>query len=80
DRLNPGLGNVTPKAYADAAAEAGGRVKLAYLTPDFANPTGETMDRASRERMLALADELDIAVVEDSAYQALRYDGEAVPA
>lgn len=79
DRLTPGLGNVTPKAYADVAAEAGGRVKLAYLTPDFANPTGETMDRASRERMLDLADELGIAVIEDSAYQALRYDGEPVP-
>ncbi|QCI67258.1 PLP-dependent aminotransferase family protein [Phreatobacter stygius] len=79
DRLTPGLGNVTPAAYADGARQAGGRVKLAYLTPDFANPTGETMDRAARERMLDLADELDIAVIEDSAYQALRYDGEAVP-
>ena len=29
--------------------------------------------------MLALADSLDIAVIEDAAYQALRYDGEAIP-
>lgn len=37
------------------------------------------MDRAGRERVLALAEELDIAVIEDAAYQSLRYDGEAVP-
>ena len=80
DRLNPAQGNVTPAAYAEAAGQAGGRVKFAYLTPDFANPTGETLDRAARERVLDLADELDIAVIEDQAYQALRYDGEPVPA
>lgn len=78
DQLNP-AGNRTPEAYAGAAAEAGGRVKFAYLSPDFANPTGETVDRAGRERVLDLAEELGIAVIEDAAYQALRYDGEAIP-
>jgi DNA-binding transcriptional MocR family regulator len=78
DRLNP-AGNRTPGAYAQAAEEGGGRVKFAYLSADFANPTGETVDRAGRERVLALAEELDIAVIEDAAYQSLRYDGEAVP-
>jgi DNA-binding transcriptional MocR family regulator len=42
DRLSLSQGNMTPVAYADGAREAGGRVKLAYLTPDFANPTGAT--------------------------------------
>jgi DNA-binding transcriptional MocR family regulator len=79
DRLTPMHGNRTPAAYREAAAKADGRVKFAYLTPDFANPTGETLDRAARERVLDLADELDIAVIEDSAYQSLRYDGAAVP-
>ena len=54
-------------------------MKFAYLSPDFANPTGETLTRAERERVLDLADALDIAVIEDGAYQSLRYDGEAVP-
>ncbi len=54
----------------------GGRVKFAYLVPDFANPTGETLTRAQREGVLDLASELDCAVIEDAAYQALRYDGE----
>ncbi|MCG5479228.1 PLP-dependent aminotransferase family protein [Sinorhizobium alkalisoli] len=79
DQLNP-AGNRTPEAYVQAAAEAGGRVKFAYLSADFANPTGETVDRAGRQRVLALAEELDVAVIEDAAYQALRYDGEAIPA
>jgi DNA-binding transcriptional MocR family regulator len=79
DRLTPAHGNQTPAAYAEAAAQAGGRVKFAYLTPDFANPTGETLDQKARERLLDLADDLDIAVIEDTAYQKLRYDGEPVP-
>ncbi len=78
DRLQPNGGNTTPAAYADAATKAGGRVKFAYLVPDFANPTGETLDRAQREAVLDLAGELDCAVIEDAAYQALRYEGEPV--
>ena len=65
--------------YAAKAAEAGGRVKFAYLSVDFANPTGETLDRAARDRVLDLADEMGTAIVEDAAYQALRFDGQAVP-
>ena len=79
DRLTPDHGNMTPAAYAAAAKKAGGRVKFAYLVPDFSNPTGETLTRAQREGVLDLAGELDIAVIEDGAYQALRYDGEAMP-
>jgi DNA-binding transcriptional MocR family regulator len=81
DRLALEHTNLTAPAYAEAAATAvpGGRVKLAYVVPDFANPTGETMRRATRERVLALAAELDAPVIEDSAYAALRYDGTAEP-
>ena len=78
DQLNPN-GNRTPEAYRQAAGEAGGRVKFAYLSADFANPTGETVDRAGRERVLVLAEELDIAVIEDAAYQSLRYNGDPIP-
>ncbi|HVW57094.1 MAG TPA: PLP-dependent aminotransferase family protein [Rhizobiaceae bacterium] len=79
DQLVPEGGNRTPSSYREAAEAAGGRVGMAYLTPDFSNPSGETLDRAARERMLDLCAELDIPLIEDSAYQALRYDGEAVP-
>nr|WP_210388049.1 PLP-dependent aminotransferase family protein [Ciceribacter sp. L1K22] len=72
-------GNRTPESYKAAAEKNGGAVKFAYLSADFANPTGETVDRAGRERLLKLAEELDIAIIEDAAYQSLRYDGEPVP-
>ena len=53
-------------------------VKFAYVSPDFANPTGETLSLAKRERLLDLAEKLDIAVFEDAAYQSLRYDGDTL--
>ena len=79
DRLAPDQGNMTPSAYRDAAERNGGLPKFAYINPDFSNPAGETLDRAGRERLLDLADELDIPVIEDAAYQGLRYDGEPMP-
>ncbi|TCL73804.1 PLP-dependent aminotransferase family protein [Rhizobium sp. BK251] len=78
DQLSPN-GNRTPEAYRATAEEAGGKVKFAYLSVDFANPTGETVDREGREKVIELADELDIAIIEDAAYQSLRYNGEAIP-
>jgi Transcriptional regulators containing a DNA-binding HTH domain and an aminotransferase domain (MocR family) and their eukaryotic orthologs len=78
DRLDP-QGNRPASAIAEAAGAAGGRVKFAYLSADFANPTGETLDRAGREALLDLADALDIPIIEDAAYQALRFDGQPVP-
>ena len=77
DQLTPN-GNRTPESYKAAAAQNGGKVKFAYLSADFSNPTGETVDREGREKVLALAEDLDIAVIEDAAYQNLRYDGEAI--
>lgn len=78
DRLDP-KGNRSAADFAATAAAAGGRVKFAYLSVDFANPTGETLARAAREAVIDLADEMDIAIIEDAAYQTLRFDGEAIP-
>ncbi|KHA53823.1 PLP-dependent aminotransferase family protein [Sulfitobacter geojensis] len=78
DRLIP-RGNRSAEDYAKTAKDNGGRVKFAYASVDFANPTGETLDRAARENILDLADTLDIAVIEDSAYQSLRFDGDPIP-
>jgi DNA-binding transcriptional MocR family regulator len=75
DRLDPET-NRSAADYAEAAGE--GRVKFAYMSVDFANPTGRTLDSGMRERVIDLADELDIAVIEDAAYQSLRYEGEAL--
>jgi DNA-binding transcriptional MocR family regulator len=77
--LLPEQGNRTPAAYAGSARAAGGAVKLAYVVPSFANPSGETLSRAERERLLDLAGELDIPVIEDAAYAALGFDGDPPP-
>ncbi len=80
DRLDPGS-NRSAADYKAKAAEADGGVKFAYLSPDFANPTGLTVDLAERRRLLALAEGLSCAVIEDAPYEneSLRYDGEAIP-
>lgn len=81
DTIRPEQSNRTPASYADTAAKKtpGTRVKFAYVVPDFANPTGETLSRVAREGLLDLASELDVSVLEDSAYSALRFEGDDVP-
>ena len=78
DELRPQDGNRTAASYAQDAEAAGGRVKFAYVVSSFANPTGETLSLAARERLLDLAAELDIPVIEDAAYAALDF-GEGAP-
>jgi DNA-binding transcriptional MocR family regulator len=72
DRLDP-KSNPSARDYSDAAND---QVKFAYMSVDFANPTGVTLDHQDRVNILQLAEDLDIAIIEDAAYQALRYDGE----
>ncbi len=72
-------GNMTPTAHAEAARATGGRVAFAYAVPDFANPTGETMDEAARLRLLDLADGLGVPLIEDAAYSAIRFAGAPLP-
>jgi 2-aminoadipate transaminase len=54
--------------------------KFIYVVPDFQNPSGVTMSLERRERLLALAYEFEVPVVEDSPYRDLRFAGQAVPA
>jgi DNA-binding transcriptional MocR family regulator len=81
DTIRPGQTNRTPASYSEPAekAAAGARVKFAYVVPDFANPTGETLPLAARTSLLDLARSLDIPVIEDSAYHALRFEGADIP-
>ncbi len=55
------------------------RVKLVYTVPDFQNPTGRTMSLARRQRLVELAEEYDVVVLEDTPYRELRYEGERLP-
>ncbi|MEZ5651131.1 MAG: PLP-dependent aminotransferase family protein [Burkholderiaceae bacterium] len=62
----------------DRAARAHGRLRLLYLVPDFANPTGETIGLDRRRALLEVAARHGIVVVEDNPYGALRFAGESV--
>jgi DNA-binding transcriptional MocR family regulator len=71
-------GNRTVQSYGDEAGAVKSEIKFAYLSSDFANPTGQTVSSAARTRLLDMAEDLDCAVIEDGAYQDLRYDGDPV--
>ena len=55
------------------------RPKLIYIVPTFHNPTGVTMDLAARRRLLELAAQYRVPIVEDEIYRDLRYEGAAQP-
>ncbi|AFY32766.1 PLP-dependent aminotransferase family protein [Calothrix sp. PCC 7507] len=54
------------------------RPKFIYTIPTFHNPTGTTMPLFRRKKLVALAAEYGVLVVEDDAYSDLRFSGEAV--
>jgi 2-aminoadipate transaminase len=53
--------------------------KMIYTVPDFQNPTGVTLSLARRRRLIELANEFDILVLEDSPYRSLRFEGADLP-
>jgi len=71
-----------PEALAERIEEihsAGKRTKLIYVIPDFQNPTGATLPVQRRKRIVELANEYDLAVVEDNPYRNLCFSGEPLP-
>src|SRR4051812_40454557 len=62
------------------AAELGrGAPAFLYVIPNFQNPSGATMSLERRRRVLSLAAEHDVVVVEDDPYGLLRWAGESHP-
>jgi DNA-binding transcriptional MocR family regulator len=57
----------------------GARPRLAYLIPDFQNPTGNLMSNAQREEYAALLRRAGTVPVVDESHQALRLDGRPMP-
>lgn len=55
------------------------RVKLIYTVPDHQNPTGRSLSLTRRRRLVELAEEFDVVVLEDTPYRELRYEGERLP-
>src|SRR3954463_16241616 len=62
-----------------ALSVAGRRPKFIYSVPSFQNPAGVTMSEERRRRLVQLAREHEVLVVEDNPYGLLRYDGDPEP-
>jgi 2-aminoadipate transaminase len=72
--------DVDALAEAVKQARAGGRrPRLVYTVATFHNPTGACMSLERRRRLVELAVEEDLIVVEDDAYRELSYDGPPPP-
>lgn len=52
--------------------------KLLYTIPTFQNPTGTTMSLEKRKRVLELASEYNVLIIEDNPYGDLRFKGEEI--
>jgi 2-aminoadipate transaminase len=57
----------------------GRRPKFVYTIPSFQNPAGVTMSLARRRRLVSIARERELLVLEDNPYGLLRYEGDPQP-
>jgi 2-aminoadipate transaminase len=64
------------EALLDRLAASGRRPKFIYSVPSFQNPAGVTLSAERRRRLVELAAQREVLVVEDNPYGLLRYEGE----
>jgi 2-aminoadipate transaminase len=62
----------------DRLAAGGRRPKFVYSVPSFQNPAGVTMSAERRRRLVEIARERELLVLEDNPYGLLRYEGEPI--
>ncbi|HEU4656223.1 MAG TPA: PLP-dependent aminotransferase family protein [Capillimicrobium sp.] len=55
------------------------RPKFIYTIPTFHNPAGVTMSLPRRKRLVEVARERELLILEDNPYGLLRYEGEPLP-
>jgi DNA-binding transcriptional MocR family regulator len=67
-----------PDAVAEALA-ADDPPAFLYLIPTFQNPSGRTLALDRRRRIVELAQEYGLFVLEDDPYGLVRYEGDALP-
>jgi DNA-binding transcriptional MocR family regulator len=67
-----------PDALERALAE-GDKPAFLYLIPTFQNPSGRTLPLDRRQRVVELAEQHDLLVLEDDPYGLVRYEGEPLP-
>jgi 2-aminoadipate transaminase len=61
------------------ALDAGPKPAFLYTIPTFQNPSGRTLSRERRERLVQLARQHDLLVLEDDPYGLVRFEGDALP-
>jgi|SRR5581483_7126792 len=71
DGLDP---DALERALADGPPPA-----FLYLIPTFQNPSGRTLSEERRRRIVELADEHGLLVLEDDPYGLVRFEGEPLP-
>jgi 2-aminoadipate transaminase len=62
-----------------ALTRDGRRPKFIYSVPSFQNPAGVTLSEERRRRLVQLAREHEVLIVEDNPYGLLRYDADPQP-
>jgi 2-aminoadipate transaminase len=67
------------EALLDRLDAEGRRPKFIYTVPSFQNPAGVTLSAERRRRLVEIAREREVLVVEDNPYGLLRYEGDALP-
>src|SRR4051794_4630235 len=67
------------EATLDRLHGEGHRPKFIYTVPNFQNPGGVTMSLPRRRRLIEVARERELLVLEDNPYGLLRYEGEPLP-
>src|SRR5581483_8554659 len=73
-RLAPGRRVLVERPLADGPPPA-----FLYLIPTFQNPSGRTLSEERRRRIVELADEHGLLVLEDDPYGLVRFEGEPLP-
>src|ERR1700754_265669 len=63
----------------DRLARDGRTPKFIYTVPTFQNPAGVTMSLERRRRLVQLAAQRELLVLEDNPYGLLRYEGDSLP-
>jgi 2-aminoadipate transaminase len=67
------------EATLDRLEAEGRRPKFIYTVPNFHNPGGVTLSLPRRRRLVQVAHERELIVLEDNPYGLLRYEGDPLP-
>src|SRR5919106_862747 len=63
----------------DRLERDGRRPKFVYTVPSFQNPAGVTLSAERRRRLVAIARERELLVIEDNPYGLLRFEADELP-